>query len=153
MTWSDRVKPRPAGTTSRMEIAYYTCLNNDCQRHRNIFVEGDPQHADCASERLYLEGQEKPGLPAWVWLGVPAALALGAAVFVLLRKMRGSARSAAPSDVLRERLAAANVERLEFECRRTARQTSSRRQSNSAHMTGPRDRGARRGATCRASGA
>lgn len=56
------------------EIVYFTCLNNDCPKHRNIFIEGDPEHAQCARERLYLEGERRPA-PAWLRIAVPSALA------------------------------------------------------------------------------
>jgi hypothetical protein len=69
-----------------MEVVYYTCLNNDCPKHRNIFTEGDPEHANCARERLYLEGERKPA--SWLPLIVTAAVsfaAAGAAVLLILR--------------------------------------------------------------------
>ncbi len=67
-----------------MEIVYFTCLNNECEKHRNIFMEGDPQHANCARERLWLEGQ-RPSMPTWAWFALPVALlptAAGVAFFV-----------------------------------------------------------------------
>ncbi len=57
-----------------MEAVYYTCLNNKCPKHRNVFLQDDPEHADCACERLYLEGQSRA--PAWLWFALPAALGL-----------------------------------------------------------------------------
>src|SRR5690349_19387376 len=60
-----------------IEVAYYTCLNNECPKHRNIFREGDPLHANCDRERLWLEGQRRP-MPVWAWIAIPAAIALAA---------------------------------------------------------------------------
>jgi hypothetical protein len=71
-----------------VEVVYYTCLNNDCPKHRNIFLEGDPEHANCARERLWLEGQ-RPAPPRWLWFAIPAGLAVLAAAAVLVsRKIR-----------------------------------------------------------------
>lgn len=70
-----------------VEVVYYTCLNNDCPKHRNVFMEGDPQHERCARERLWLEGQRQRA-PRWLWLAIPAALAAAAGAVVLLRMMR-----------------------------------------------------------------
>lgn len=70
-----------------VEIVYFTCLNDECEKYRNIFAEGDPLHANCARERLYLEG-ERPGLPVWAWLAAPAALAVAAVVFAFRRARR-----------------------------------------------------------------
>lgn len=69
-----------------MESVYYTCLNNDCEKHRNVFVDGDPDHATCERRRLYLEGQEQPArVPMWALVAVPAVIGLGAAAFFLYR--------------------------------------------------------------------
>ena len=85
-----------------MEIVYYTCLNNDCERHRNIFVEGDPLHAGCERDRLYLEGQAKPArVPAWVWFALPAAVGAGLAAFMLYRRRTARPVNPAP-ETLRE---------------------------------------------------
>ncbi len=73
------------------ETVYYTCLNNDCEKHRSIFVEGDPLHAECKRERLELAGQERRTVPAWLWFAVPAAVTLAAAAVALYRR-----RAAAP---------------------------------------------------------
>ncbi len=70
-------------------IVYYTCLNNRCPKHRGIFVDGDPEHADCERTRLYLEG-ESPW-PRRVSIFVPALLALAAATVAVL-VMRRTAR-------------------------------------------------------------
>lgn len=61
-----------------VDIVYYTCLNNDCAKHRNVFVEGDPQHEGCSRQRLWLEG-ERQQRPVWVWVaaGIAAAAAAG----------------------------------------------------------------------------
>lgn len=71
-----------------MEVAYHTCLNNECPKHRNIFREGDPLHAHCERERLWLEGQQRP-MPVWAWIAIPAALALavGGALWMLRGKL------------------------------------------------------------------
>lgn len=63
------------------EIVYYTCRNSECEKYRNVFIEGDPEHANCERERLFLEGQTR--VPQWVWFTVPAALALVAGAVVL----------------------------------------------------------------------
>lgn len=60
-----------------MEVAYFVCLNNDCVKHRNIFVEGDPQHADCKRSRLYLQGESADR--SWLGFALPAVLAMAAA--------------------------------------------------------------------------
>lgn len=70
-----------------VEIVYYTCMNNDCEKYRNIFAEGDPLHAECERERLWLEGERRP-LPMWVWIAAPAALLLAAAGTMALRVAR-----------------------------------------------------------------
>lgn len=70
-----------------LEVVYYTCLNNDCPKHRNIFVEGDPEHERCARERLWLEGQRR-GMPRWLLFAVPAALAAAAAAVVIVMQLR-----------------------------------------------------------------
>ncbi len=70
-----------------MEIVYYTCLNNECPKHRNVFMEGDPKHDGCARERLWLEGQS-PTTPAWLWFAIPAALLAIAGGILLARSMR-----------------------------------------------------------------
>ncbi len=48
-----------------MDIAYYTCLNSTCVRYRGIFIEGDPEHADCDRAQLFLEQTPRSG--AWTW--------------------------------------------------------------------------------------
>jgi hypothetical protein len=71
-----------------VEIVYYTCLNNECEKYRNVFAEGDPQHEQCARERLFLEGER--GMPVLGWL-VPVAVMLAAAAGVVaLRRMRAN---------------------------------------------------------------
>lgn len=69
-----------------LEVVYYTCLNNDCPKHRNVFMEDDPEHENCARERLWLEGQ-RPSVPQWVWFAAPLAFAALAAGAVLLLRM------------------------------------------------------------------
>lgn len=82
-----------------MEMVYYTCLNNDCPKHRNIFVEGDPQHEGCARERVLLEGQRRP-VPLWLWIAIPAAMAAAIAGGMLAMRMMREERSKPP--MLRE---------------------------------------------------
>ncbi|MFN2449678.1 MAG: hypothetical protein ABR508_07790 [Candidatus Baltobacteraceae bacterium] len=85
-----------------MEVVYYTCLNNKCEHHRNVFVEGDPEHADCARERLYLQGQEQPaGLPSWIWFALPAAAGAGLLAYFLYRRSGARSSMQAP-ETLRE---------------------------------------------------
>jgi hypothetical protein len=74
-----------------LEIVYYTCLNNECPKHRSVFMEGDPQHEGCERERLWLEGQEpvSQGL-RWMWIALPALLATAAAGVYFAMRMRGS---------------------------------------------------------------
>jgi hypothetical protein len=69
-----------------MEIAYYTCLNNECYKYRGIFMEGDPEHANCERARLYLEGESRT--PGWAWFALPIALAgaVATAAFVFMRR-------------------------------------------------------------------
>ncbi|HEV3154188.1 MAG TPA: hypothetical protein VGZ02_10325 [Candidatus Baltobacteraceae bacterium] len=73
------------------ETVYYTCLNNHCPKHRNVFMEGDGQHADCARERLWLEGQ-RPGRSRWLLAAVSVAGALaviaGAMYWMRMSKSR-----------------------------------------------------------------
>lgn len=79
-----------------METVYYTCLNNACEKHRNVFVEGDPDHAGCERRRLYLEGQEERRTIPWGFVAAAAVLALGAAGFVFYRRMAKASASAEP---------------------------------------------------------
>jgi hypothetical protein len=67
-----------------LDVVYYACLNNDCPKHRNVFVEGDPEHRNCARKRLWLEGQRQ-GMPRWVWFAIPAALAMASAAVAIAR--------------------------------------------------------------------
>jgi hypothetical protein len=69
-----------------MEVAYYTCLNSDCYKYRGIFIEGDPEHADCERARLFPE--ERAGMPIWMWLAVPAMLAMTAAAAMMFARGR-----------------------------------------------------------------
>ena len=73
-----------------LEIVYYTCVNNECPKHRGVFTEGDPQHERCARERLRLEGQRPPArVPRWILFTVPAlAAAIAAGALLLIRFMR-----------------------------------------------------------------
>ncbi len=72
-----------------LEVVYYTCLNNDCPKHRNIFREDDAEHENCERERLWLEGQ-KPGMPGWAWFAIAAGLGMAAAAAALILRMRPS---------------------------------------------------------------
>lgn len=84
-----------------LEIVYYTCLNNECPKHRSVFIEDDPEHEGCARERLWLEGQRPAAhVPRWIWFAVPAALAMAAGAIALLRFMRADESS--PSSVHEE---------------------------------------------------
>jgi hypothetical protein len=78
-----------------VEIVYYTCLNNECPKHRNIFTEGDPQHEGCARERLWLEGQ-RPAAPLWLRLAIPAAIIAAIAGAALAMRKAREARSDRP---------------------------------------------------------
>lgn len=70
-----------------VEIVYFTCLNNECEKYRNVFAEGDPQHANCARERLYLEGENR-STPMWVWIAAPVLMFAAAATIIALRRAR-----------------------------------------------------------------
>lgn len=77
-----------------VEIVYYTCLNNECPKHRNVFMEGDPQHDGCERERLWLEGQEPIAQsPRWMWIAVPALLGIIAGGAFLAIRMRDRDKS------------------------------------------------------------
>lgn len=72
-----------------LEIVYYTCLNNECPKHRGIFTDGDPQHEGCARERLWLEGQRPAArVPRWILIALPVAAALAAGAILVMRFMR-----------------------------------------------------------------
>jgi hypothetical protein len=77
-----------------LEIVYYTCRNNDCPKHRRVFMEGDPEHDGCARERLWLEGQQ-PGWRdvRWLWIAAPALLAAIGAAALLATRVRKSRES------------------------------------------------------------
>jgi hypothetical protein len=83
-----------------VDVVYYTCLNNACPKHRNIFREGDPQHENCARERLYLEGQREP-MPRWMWFAIPAAVAGAAVAGLLVMRMIRNARENGKPPMLR----------------------------------------------------
>jgi hypothetical protein len=72
-----------------MEVAYFTCLNNECYKYRGIFMEGDPEHANC--ERAQLFPEERAGAPMWMWFAVPALLAAvaGAMAMMYVRRRAG----------------------------------------------------------------
>lgn len=73
------------------EAVYYICLNQHCPRHRNIFMEGNPQHEACDRERLRFEGERSSS--AWMWLAVAVGVAgaTAAATFLLTRALGGRA--------------------------------------------------------------
>lgn len=87
-----------------MEITYYTCLDNHCPKHRNVFAEGDPTHEHCARERLRLGETEDTGAPmaASPWLWVALALATAAAVAGLTLMMRAARTNRFQPPMLRE---------------------------------------------------
>jgi hypothetical protein len=70
-----------------VEIVYFTCLNKDCDKYRNVFAEGDPLHENCEHERLFLEG-ERRGVPMWAWVAAPAIMLMAAAWVMALRRAR-----------------------------------------------------------------
>jgi hypothetical protein len=70
-----------------VEIVYYTCMNDECDKYRNVFAEGDPLHANCARERLWLQGEQR-GMPMWAWLAAPIALAAAAGAVFAFRRAR-----------------------------------------------------------------
>lgn len=70
-----------------MEATYYTCLNQHCPKHRNIFVEGDAVHEHC--ERSVLRFDEESKRPVWMRLAVPAVVAI--ATLVTIQMVRRSA--------------------------------------------------------------
>ena len=70
-----------------LEIVYYKCVNDDCEKYRNIFAEGDPLHENCARERLWLEDEQRP-TPVWAWFAAPVALAIAAACVYAFRRAR-----------------------------------------------------------------
>ena len=80
-----------------MEIAYYTCVNNDCPKHRNVFTEGDPLHANCERERLFLEGQSRA--PGWLMWVIPAIFAVTAGAAVLYMLRRNASKEQAPPPI------------------------------------------------------
>lgn len=72
-----------------LEVVYYTCVNNECPKHRNVFAEGDPEHEHCARQRLWLEGQ-RPAVPVWVWFALPVAISAAVAGGIALLRTRGA---------------------------------------------------------------
>ena len=72
------------------DIAYFVCINNECEHHRGVFRDGDSLHEECARERLILEGQETPrARPGWIWIAAPlAALTLAGDAVWLARRRR-----------------------------------------------------------------
>jgi hypothetical protein len=72
-----------------VEMVYFTCLNKDCEKYRNVFTEGDPLHQNCARERLFQE-EEQRGVPMWAWVAIPAVIFMVAAGVMALRRPRGN---------------------------------------------------------------
>lgn len=83
------------GAMNSVELVYYTCRNNDCPKHRNIFREGDAEHEGCARERLWLEGQRQAA-PSWLWFAIPALLAAAVAAGILAARMLRAGDSKPP---------------------------------------------------------
>ena len=67
-----------------METTYYTCLNQHCVKHRNVFLEGDAEHENC--ERTVLRFDEESKRPGWLRWAVPAAAVVAAVVAVQVIK-------------------------------------------------------------------
>lgn len=63
-----------------METTYYTCLNQHCPHHRNVFVDGDAEHEHC--ERTVLRFEEQSGRPGWLRMAIPVAVAVAALITV-----------------------------------------------------------------------
>jgi hypothetical protein len=63
-----------------METTYYTCLNQHCAKHRNVFLDGDPEHEHC--KRTVLRFDEESKRPGWLRVAIPVALAVAALVTV-----------------------------------------------------------------------
>ncbi|HEX5274408.1 MAG TPA: hypothetical protein VFW34_03965 [Candidatus Rubrimentiphilum sp.] len=63
-----------------METTYYTCLNQHCAKHRNVFLDGDSEHERC--ERTVLRFDEESKRPGWLRWAVPAAAVVAALVAV-----------------------------------------------------------------------
>ena len=81
------------------DTVYFTCLNNDCEKHRSIFVEGDPLHAHCEREELELAGQKKARkMPAWLMIAVPAVAAVTVAAVVLYSRRRAASSASGQPD-------------------------------------------------------
>ncbi|HKU69149.1 MAG TPA: hypothetical protein VJP85_15360 [Candidatus Baltobacteraceae bacterium] len=77
-----------------VEIVYFTCLNEECPKHRDIFAEGDPEHERCAREPLWEEGQRR-AMPGWFWAAMSAAIAAaiaGGAIAMRMMRNRPSNR-------------------------------------------------------------
>lgn len=63
-----------------METTYYTCLNQHCAKHRNVFLDGDAEHEHCKRTVLRLDEESKR--PGWLRVAIPVALAVAALVTV-----------------------------------------------------------------------
>jgi hypothetical protein len=64
-----------------METTYYTCLNQHCVRHRNIFLDGDPEHEHCKRTVFRLEDHAKKPW-SWMRIAIPVVTAVGALVAI-----------------------------------------------------------------------
>ena len=71
-------------------VVYYTCLNNHCPKHRNIFIEGSSEHANCERERFDLEDQRAPFPYAKIALAGTAVAAVIIAAFAAMRVRMGT---------------------------------------------------------------
>jgi len=72
-----------------MQTTYFACRNRNCEKHGNVFEDGDPLHVDCAREAVELTSDEH-GTPKrnWAKVAVPVALAGVAAGATLLAMRR-----------------------------------------------------------------
>lgn len=68
-------------------MTYFVCLNSDCERHRNIFLEGDPLHERCERRALEFDDGGERGAP-WAWIALAAGLGIAAAAAVTVIRMR-----------------------------------------------------------------
>ena len=71
-----------------MNAVYYTCLNQHCPKHRNIFLDGDLEHAECQRTVFQLEDHRKP--PGWRRYVLPSLMALGALITLGVMRKRFS---------------------------------------------------------------
>lgn len=74
-----------------METTYFICRNPHCEKHRNIFAEGDQLHQNCERERLRFAGEQR--VPVWAWAAVPLAIA---ALALAVQAFRAAAKRTPP---------------------------------------------------------